>query len=78
MSMLALIVGLIIGFWSAIFFDYMFWLDEGSGAFFAPAKVTMGPIIIVSFLTLFIGTITAIYPSIKLSKLNVIDILRSE
>jgi putative ABC transport system permease protein len=77
-SIFALIVGIIIGFWGAILFDYMFWLDEGAGFFFAPAQITLDSIIIVSILTLVIGTVTAYYPAIIASKGNTIDILRAE
>jgi putative ABC transport system permease protein len=77
-SIFALTVGIIIGFWGAIFFDYMFWLDEGAGFFFAPAQITFDSIIIVSILSLVIGTITAYYPAIIASKGNTIDILRAE
>jgi ABC-type antimicrobial peptide transport system permease subunit len=77
-SIFALIVGIIIGFWGAILFDYMFWLDEGSGFFFAPAKITYSSIMMVSILTLLIGTITAIYPAYSASKADTIKILRAE
>ena len=77
-SAFALIIGIIIGFWGAILFDYMFWLDEGAGFFFAPAKIKQDSIIIVSILTLFIGSITALIPAGIASKTNIIEILRCE
>jgi ABC-type antimicrobial peptide transport system permease subunit len=77
-SIFALIVGIIIGFWGAILFDYMFWLDEGSGFFFAPAKITYNSLMIVSILTLLIGAITAIYPAHLASKADTIKIIRAE
>jgi len=77
-SFIASIVGIIIGTWGAIIFDYMFWLDEGSGFFFAPAKITIGSIILAIVLTLFVGTITAVYPALAASRVNTIDILRTE
>jgi ABC-type antimicrobial peptide transport system permease subunit len=77
-SFIALIVGIIMGAWGAILFDYMFYLDEGAGFFFAPAKITINSIIFTAVLTLILGTVTATYPAIKASKLNIIDILRYE
>lgn len=77
-SALALIVGIILGVWGAIVFDYMFWQQGGAGSFFAPANVDMNSIILVSILTLVIGTITAVYPAIRVARLRTIDILRCE
>ena len=78
LSLIALIVGTIIGIWCSIFFDYMFQIEAGGGAFFAPAKITLDSIFTVAFLTLFIGTVTAVYPALKLSKLDTVEILRCE
>jgi putative ABC transport system permease protein len=77
-SAIALIVGIIIGTWGAIIFDYMFDLNEGAGFFFAPAKITPGALISASILTLVIGTCTAVYPALRASRLNTIEILRCE
>lgn len=77
-SAFALIVGVILGVWGAIIFDYMFWHQGGAGSFFAPANIDLNSIFLVSFLTLFIGTITAIYPAIRVAKLSTIEILRCE
>jgi ABC-type antimicrobial peptide transport system permease subunit len=77
-SSLALILGLIIGIWSAILFDYMFWFQGGAGSFFAPANVNIESIIIASILTLFIGSFTAMFPAIRAGRLNPIKILRCE
>ena len=77
-SLFALIIGVIIGFWGAILFDYMFWLDEGRGFFFAPAKITQSSILIVAILTIIVGTMTAIIPAGIASKTNTIEILRYE
>jgi putative ABC transport system permease protein len=77
-SMLALFVGIIIGYWGAILFDYMFWLDEGGGFFFAPATITFDSLIIVTVLTILIGTITAIYPAISASRGSTMETLRYE
>jgi len=77
-SLFALIVGVILGIWGSIVFDYLFWVTQGSWVFFAPAEITFNSIIIASILTLVIGTITAIYPALSVSKLNTIEILRSE
>lgn len=77
-SILALIVGILLGFWGAIFFDYMFKLDQGAGFIFAPAQISQQSIILVTILTLFIGTITAIYPAYRASKFDIIEVLRYE
>ena len=77
-SAIALLVGIIIGFWSAIIFDYLFWLGGGTWIIFAPAKITIESIIFASVLTLIIGTVTALYPALSISKLKTIDILRYE
>ncbi len=77
-SSLALIIGIIIGFWGAIVFDFMFWIDEGAGFFFAPATITIYSIILVTFFTLVVGTITALYPAIYVSRSNTIEVLRCE
>jgi putative ABC transport system permease protein len=77
-STIALFVGIIIGFWGAIGFDYMFSLDQGAGFFFAPAKININSIINASILTLLIGTITALFPAIKASTISPIDTLRCE
>jgi putative ABC transport system permease protein len=77
-STIALFVGIIIGFWGAIGFDYMFSLDQGAGFFFEPAKININSIINASILTLLIGTITALFPAIKASTISPIDTLRCE
>lgn len=77
-SFIALIIGIILGIWSAILFDHMFSIDNGAGFFFAPARISNNSIIIASVLTLFIGTVTAIIPALRASHLNIIDILRCE
>ena len=77
-SAFALILGIILGVWGAIVFDYMFWQQGGAGSFFAPANIDLYSILLVSILTLFIGTITAIYPAIRVAKLSTIEILRCE
>ena len=77
-SAIALLVGIIIGFWSAIIFDYLVWLGGGTWIIFAPAKITIESIIFASVLTLIIGTVTALYPALSISKLKTIDILRYE
>lgn len=77
-SGIALIIGIIIGYWSAILFDYIFHAGGGTWIIFAPAKITMDSIIIASVLTLIIGTVTALYPAISSSRLNTIDVLRCE
>ena len=77
-SSIALIVGITIGVWGAIGFDYMFSLDEGAGFFFAPTKININSIINASILTLLIGTIAALFPAIKASTISPIDTLRCE
>lgn len=77
-SFIALIIGVIIGFWGAIIFDYMFWLDEGAGFFFAPARINFNSIVTVAFLTLTVGILTAIYPALYASRSKTIEILRCE
>ena len=77
-SAFALIVGISLGVWGAIVFDYMFWHQGGAGSFFAPANIDLYSIFLVSFLTLFMGTITAIYPAIRVARLSAIEILRCE
>jgi putative ABC transport system permease protein len=78
LSFIGLVLGIIIGIWSAVAFDYMFWLDEGGLLFFAPAKINLVSIIIISIFTLLIGTLTALYPALKASRMKAIDILRFE
>ncbi|WP_455392828.1 ABC transporter permease [[Eubacterium] cellulosolvens] len=77
-SAFALAVGIIIGVWGAIVFDYMFWYQGGAGSFFAPANINLDSIILASVLTLIIGTSTAIYPAVSVSRMKTIEILRCE
>ena len=77
-SSIALLLGIIIGIWGAIIFDYMFQLGGGAWIFFSPATISTQAIVIAAVLTLFIGTATALYPAIKASHLNTIEILRRE
>jgi ABC-type antimicrobial peptide transport system permease subunit len=77
-SIIALIVGIIIGIWSAIVFDHLFWAGSGDWIIFAPAKVSTNAIVIATVLTVIIGSITALYPAFSVSRQNTIDILRYE
>jgi ABC-type antimicrobial peptide transport system permease subunit len=78
LSGLALMIGIIIGTWSAVLFDYMFYQTAGSDFFFAPTHVSLEIIIGIAILTLVLGTGMAVYPAIESSKLNTTEILRCE
>ena len=77
-STIALIVGIIIGVWGAMAFDYMFWQQGGAGSFFAPANINLNSIVIASILTICVGTFTSLFPALRISRLKTIDILRCE
>jgi putative ABC transport system permease protein len=81
-TVIAFIVGCVIGMGISATSNYFFWQSESSGAglglFLAPTRITVGTLIGAAGLSIIVGTLAALLPAMRAASLQPAEALRYE